>query len=279
MNSLSKINLHLFDGEGEVDSGDFSVDAAQDSGEENTVDAEQETTNNSSDQATPAERTYTQKEVDRIIRGRLKGARDNENRLAELKPFLDKVGAKYGKDPRDIAGITEAFDKDDAYWEQAALDDGLTVEQKKRMASLEWEKAQRDREAAEATKAANVQKYVDQWQKQGQETKSIYPSFDFESEMDNDLFTTLLKANVDVKTAYEVIHRDEIISGAMKYTANKVREGITNNIQARASRPAENGSTSQATASIKIDPSKLTLKQMEDMEKRAARGERISFGP
>jgi hypothetical protein len=43
-------------------------------------------------------------------------------------------------------------------------------------------------------------------------------------------------------------------------------------------RPAENGIGQQSTASVgNVDPSKLTKAQIDDIRKRAERGEKITF--
>lgn len=51
----------------------------------------------------------------------------------------------------------------------------------------------------------------------------------------------LLRSGVDARTAYEVVHKDEIIGGAMQYTAQRVQEKVVNDIRARGMRPPENG--------------------------------------
>jgi hypothetical protein len=52
---------------------------------------------------------------------------------------------------------------------------------------------------------------------------------------------------------------------------------VTQNIRAKGARPAENGTSQRAAATIKSDPSKLTLDDFEEISRRLARGEKITF--
>ena len=79
-----------------------------------------------------------------------------------------------------------------------------------------------------------------------------------------------------VRTAYESVHRDEIMGGAMQYAVQKTKQQMANAIQAGAQRPAENGAAT-AAAQSRIDPAKLTPEQRKDIRERVARGERITF--
>jgi hypothetical protein len=53
---------------------------------------------------------------------------------------------------------------------------------------------------------------------------------------------------------------------------------MVNNIQSRASRPAENGTQSASSKVFKTDPNKLTDRDVDEVIKRVARGAEISFG-
>jgi hypothetical protein len=48
--------------------------------------------------------------------------------------------------------------------------------------------------------------------------------FDLRTELANPAFENLIKNNVNIQTAYEVIHKDEIITGAMAATAKQVEQ-------------------------------------------------------
>ena len=63
-----------------------------------------------------------------------------------------------------------------------------------------------------------------------------------------------------MKTAYEALHMQEIMQGAVTQTARAVEKGVTENIRAKGQRPAEAGLATAAGVEIKSDPSKLTRK-------------------
>ena len=82
-----------------------------------------------------------------------------------------------------------------------------------------------------------------------------------------------------MKTAFEVAHMDELMSGAMHYTAQKVAQQVTNNIRAKAARPAENGMSNKAAVhDVRADVTKLSKADRDEIARRIQRGEKISFG-
>lgn len=113
--------------------------------------------------------------------------------------------------------------------------------------------------------------------KQSEALKGVYPNFDLNLELQNGKFVDLIKNNVDVRTAYEVVHKDEIIPAAMKFTADKVKQQISNSIIANGARPTENGINSQSSALVKPDVSMLTKEDRAEIIRRVAKGEKISF--
>ena len=82
---------------------------------------------------------------------------------------------------------------------------------------------------------------------------------------------------MNVQTAYEVVHKDEIIPAAMQVAAQQAAEKVTAAVRANAARPAENGSKGSAASVGKIDVANMTNEQMDDIRKRVLRGERITL--
>jgi hypothetical protein len=81
-----------------------------------------------------------------------------------------------------------------------------------------------------------------------------------------------------VRTAYELTHKDEIIAGAMQFTAKTVEKKIADKIAANGARPTENGLNSQSASLTKSDVSQLSKADILDIQRKVARGEKISFG-
>jgi hypothetical protein len=220
--------------------------------------------------------------VQDTVQKRLKGSKENEAELNAkinaLTPVLDMLAKKHGVDASDIAALTKAIEADDSYYEQEALERGMTVEQLKEVRKMEKENAELKRQMQEKERRENANKLYSQWMEQEKQTKSVYPSFDLRTEMQNPKFLDLLRSNIDVRTAYEVIHKDDIIAGAMQFTAKTVEEKITNKILANGARPSENGNSSQGAAVTKSNVSQLTKADRAEIARRVARGEKISFG-
>ncbi len=118
---------------------------------------------------------------------------------------------------------------------------------------------------------------VEHWQAEADALKDLYPAFSLEEEIENDRFSTALQSGMSVRDAYQYAHFDEILSGVIQYTA----QGVKNSMQAaravRSARPAENGTRSGAAAVVKSDVSKLSKADIEEINQRVLRGERIIF--
>lgn len=216
--------------------------------------------------------------VQSIINSRFREARETEERMKETQPLLEMMAGKYGVDASDIEALSKAVQDDDSLYEQEASERGVSVEVLKDMKRLERENAQL-REAREAReRQEQAQQVYGEWMQQSEQVKAIYPSFDFETEIQNPQFVNLIKApGVDVRTAYEVLHRDEVIGGAMQHTAQAVARKMANNIAANGSRPKEGGVGSQSGVTFKSDVNSLGKQDIQEILKRVARGERIEF--
>ena len=116
------------------------------------------------------------------------------------------------------------------------------------------------------------------WLKEGAEIKELYPDFDLRNELRSSrLFAQLVLAGAPVKASYEIVHKDEIISGAMAYTADKVREQVVKNIETKGRRPLENGISSESAVMTAVDVNALTAKDIHKILKQVENGASIKF--
>lgn len=212
------------------------------------------------------------------IQKRLKSSKETVDKYNALAPTLEILAKKYGVDAADIDALNKAIQDDDSYFEDEAMERGITVKQLKEIRTIERENAELKRQMQERQTREKADQLYTKWLQQEQETKSVYPSFDMQTEMQNPKFVDLLKSNIDVRTAYEVVHKDDIIHGAMRFTAKTVEQKIAKKIAANGARPNENGMGSQASAVVKSDVSKLTKLDIDEVARRVARGERVTFG-
>ena len=220
---------------------------------------------------------YDQRMQD-TVQKRLKNTKETVDKYNALTPTLEILAKKYGVDASNIEALNKAIEEDDSYFEEEALEKGISVEQLKEIRKMEKENADLKRQMEEQNRKENANKLYAQWMEQADNAKAVYPSFDLRAEMQNPQFVNLLRSNVDVRTAYEVIHKDEIIPAAMQFTAKAVEQKLTNKIIANGARPAENGNSSQGASVTKSDVSQLTKADRAEIARRVARGEKISFG-
>ena len=193
----------------------------------------------------------------------------------DSQEILDLMYSKYGV--KDLKALQKAVQEDDSYFEEAAEAENLTVDQYKYKMKLEKENAEKERQLQEIQRRENANRAYADWQRQSESLKTRYPNFSLEAEAANPQFVKLLQNGIDVKTAFETIHHDEILSGAMMQTAQAVRKNVTDSIKARGLRPSENGINAQAGVIVKNDVSKLTPKDRAEIARRARMGETIKF--
>lgn len=213
--------------------------------------------------------------VKQILDRRFKDHGELEKFKSDSQEILDLMYAKYGV--KDLQSLQKAVQEDDSYFEEAAEAENLSVDQYKYKLRLERENAQKDAALKEIERRESANRAYAEWQRQADDLKTRYPGFSLETEANNPKFVQLLRSGIDVKTAYETVHHDEILSGAMMQTAQAVRKNVTDGIKARGLRPSENGINAQAGVIVKNDVSKLTPQDRAEIARRARMGETIKF--
>ena len=215
--------------------------------------------------------------VQDTIQKRLKSSKETVDRYNALTPTLEMLGKKYGVDASDIEALNRAIEEDNSFYEEEALEKGISVQQLKEIRKMERENAELKAQMEEAQRQENGKKLYAAWMQQADEAKKVYPSFDMRTEMNNPKFVDLLRSNIDVRTAYEVLHKDEIIPAAMQFTAQTVESKLAKKIASNGARPTENGMSSQSAAVVKSDVSQLSKADRAEIIRRVQRGEKIRF--
>lgn len=221
--------------------------------------------------------------VEGIVQERLKGAKAREAeynaREAKYSPIMQALAAKYGMDPNDIDGIGAKVAADDEYLQTEAIEQGLTVEQLRTMKKLEADNA-RMRQAQEAQqREEQTQAHVQMLIRQAEDAKKFYPDLDLRRELQNPEFIRLTgpQVRVDVRTAYEIVHRDELAGRQMQIGTQQAEQRIAASVAANRARPKE-GQAAAATPAAKTDPSTLTKADRAEIKRRVMAGDRtISF--
>lgn len=272
-------------------SGEFSnvVYGKQDAAEENTLAPAAEE-NGEPTPMTPEERKAKFKEM---IEGEFKDEYTNEfqktftrrhrevkgmeESLNNQKPIMDMLMQRYGITDGDMAKLKTSLEGDSNFWAAAAEEAGLTEEQFRTNARLQYENAQMRAamQRARAEQQANAQ-YAE-WMEAGKAVQAIYPSFNVKAEMSNPDFRRLLSSGVPMQKAYETIHMEEIMTARMKASANATAQQMTANIKSRQSRPSENGTSPNSAVIVKNDPTKWTKADRAEIARRVEAGEIIKL--
>jgi len=216
-------------------------------------------------------------DTQRIIDGRFRQTKELEAANGKYQQLTAKVAARYGVDPANVDALMDAIGKDESFLQEQADRAGMTRQQYQQFTDLRIQNqqllaAQQAQQAAQQ-RAAMVQRL----EAEEAQVKEVYPTFDLEKEAGNPDFTALLKRGVSMKQAFEVLHMDELMQGAMQYTAAKVQQTTARNIQARQARPDEGAAAKAAPATMKTDVNKLTKADREKIAQEVMRGKVITF--
>lgn len=218
--------------------------------------------------------------VQEIIRNRFKQNGEMEQKLASMNPLLEALGKMHNVDPTDIEQLTNVILDNDSLYEEEAMQRGMSVDTLKAVKQMERENETLKQREQQSIAEQRMHQHFDSLARQAEQVKQLYPSFDLMAEMQNPEFARLTApgVNVDVRTAYEVVHREEMRGAEMQFAAQKSAERVANAVRANGMRPMENGMNSQQTASpVKADPRTLTKADFAEIAKRVARGEKIAF--
>lgn len=219
-----------------------------------------------------------------IVEDRLKNAKEAEGRLKAYEPMMRLLAEKYGAEQNDVKAIMKALEDDDSFYEEEAARRGLTVKEVRELRRMERENEQLRAAIEQANRRQEEENEARAlyagWLQQSEVLKEKFPSFDLETEMKNPEFVQAMNVRgMTVEKAYMITHLDEIQPQLMKITADKVEEKVVNRIRARNERPSENGTAAYNAPVIrKTDPRNLNIDDIQEIERRVRRGEKISFG-
>lgn len=217
------------------------------------------------------------KNVESIVRQRLKSSQETVQNFEKLQPALDILAKSYNVDASNIDALVEAINGDDSLLSDLALESGTSEARIREDLRTKRENENLRSRLQNIEAERKTERIHAMWQNQTEQAKAVYPGLDFDTEWQNPQFQRLLGAQIDVKTAYEIIHKDEVIGGAMQYAAQEAASRVAQRVAANGARPVENGMSSQSTAVVKPDVSQLTKADMREINRRVARGERIVF--
>ena len=217
------------------------------------------------------------KRVSDTVKNRLKGTKETVDRYNKLLPTLDTLSHKYGVDANDIDALNKAIEDDDAYYEDEAFEKGVTVAQLKEIRKIERENSALKAQMREQQQRENADRIYADWMEQAERAKVKFPALDLRTELANDQFASLLRAGIDVESAYTVVHKDELIPAAMRFAEQKGAERVASRVTANKSRPVEGGVSQTMPGSTHTDVKSMSRQQREEIRTRVARGEHITL--
>lgn len=203
------------------------------------------------------------------------------NEQGPVGRILNALGQKYGTAPGDYEALAAAVEggvvKDDAYYEDMAMKKGISVQLAKEMDALESENAKHRAAEQQRAEAAKMEAIQQEWDAAVERIRAEDPGFDVKAALADPDFAQMLKLGVKMEDAYKARYFDDIMARRTTQTAKTVEKGVEARIRQRGARPAENGTNPGGAAVLKTDVSKLTPAQCEELERRAMRGQIITF--
>lgn len=224
-----------------------------------------------------------QKEYDKSVQAAINRRFKDVNALRESnQKYADLMGIihdAYPDSPDDgsIDSMTQYLQEKSSIWADAAAEAGMPVEAYKQIKRYERENAQLISQQRAAAEQQQREAKFAQWNAQVPIVQQAYPDFDIATEISNPRFMGLLDMGWDMKSAYEGVHHQELMSGAVRVATQQATQQTASAIKAQQGRPVENGAATKTAIPGRVDPSKLTDEQLDELNRRIRDGERISF--
>ncbi len=116
------------------------------------------------------------------------------------------------------------------------------------------------------------------WSREADELTAQYPDFDLGAALKDAQFCALLRAGVDVRTAWFALHAQALLEAACVRAGRSAEQRVAEHIRARGLRPAENGlGGGGAGIVVRPDVSRMSRADRAALAARAERGERVKL--
>ena len=116
------------------------------------------------------------------------------------------------------------------------------------------------------------------WSREADELAAQCPDFDLGAALSDAQFCALLRAGVDVRTAWFALHAQALLEAACVRAGRSAEQRVAEHIRARGLRPAENGlGGGGAGIVVRPDVSRMSRADRAALAARAERGERVKL--
>ena len=232
--------------------------------------------------------------VQDILRKRFRdddARKERDGKVSELLLTLAELTGQKLDDAAEIDPdqLRQALLSNEGIVDAAAMEAGVGTDQYLQQLRMRTENSKMRRELAGMRQAQREQAQQEQSrrafdalaQEADQLRQSVYPGLDFGQLVENTQAVRTLQAlqaagaTNPVRTVYEMLHRDEIISGVALAAQQRGAQQVAASVAANRARPAENGGRPQGGILTGVDVKHLSRQQRQDIRRRVARGEKI----
>lgn len=210
--------------------------------------------------------------VKRALDSRFKGydkLQEDSKRFGEVANLIHDA---YPDLPAD-ADVVEYLRKNAEMYAAAAAEAGMPVDSYMRLKAIERQNAELEGERQAQQEAERRNLMFQSWREQETAMVEQYPGFSLADELENPMFLKYVDMGMPIEQAFRTVHFDEIMSGAIASAQQKTARTI----KSGQARPVENGAGGAQGGIEKLDPSKLTDEQIDEINRRVMNGELVSF--
>ena len=204
--------------------------------------------------------------MEKTINDRLKKYKGLEENYGKAMDILNIVANKYGVNPEDenfLEVLSQKAEADDSYYENYAMEHDISAEEARKIVTMERKVAQIEAQKAEQQKQEQMRQQIMLLRQNAERTKSQFPQFDLDAEMQNEKFRRLCAVNNgDTTAAYMACHWNEILPATVQMASQRVKEQTAQAVAANKARPAENGLSSKASSVVTQDFKGMSLKDL-----------------
>ena len=219
-------------------------------------------------------------EMQKVVKAAKEKLKTSAEGLEKLAPAIQLIAKKYGVDASDYDAVSKAVVDDDEYYEERAMELGVTTDVAKQL-----DKSEKMMQAAEEQqqKFINEQKlmeHIGKLNRQAIELQQKYPDFNLGKELNNPTFARLTAPdlNLPLEDAYELVHREEIKENIRQAALKASIQQVSNAVQSNKNRPNDGVSKSSNASVQTFNYQNATKAQREALKARIRSGEKIFPG-
>lgn len=220
-------------------------------------------------------------EMQKVVQARTAKSKQSVDSMEKLAPVIQMLAKKYSLDETDIEGIAKAVVDDDEYYEDRALEMGVSTDVVKRLDNAERATRIAEEQKQHFINEQKLMEHIGKLNRQAIELQRKYPNFNLSKELNNPTFARLTAPDLmfSLEDAYELVHRDEIKENIRQAALKTSIQQVSNAVQSNKTRPSEGGAVKSSNASVQtFNYKNATREQREALKARIRSGEKIYPG-